>query len=160
MKPIELDVRPILRSGGEPFGTIMAAVGDLAPGQSLRLLAPFRPDPLLQVLARQGFASDPRQLENGDWEVTFSPVRGADDTTMPVDPAAPVTWPQPVGHVDCTGLPPQPRPAASWQPWTPCTRAKCCLRSPVVSPGRCSLNLKSEGTPGTDNWTSKATLIG
>lgn len=106
MKPIELDVRPILRSGGEPFGTIMAAVGDLAPGQSLRLLAPFRPDPLLQVLARQGFASDTRQLENGDWEVTFSPVRAADDTTMPVDPAAPVTWPQPAGHVDCTGLPP------------------------------------------------------
>lgn len=106
MKPIELDVRPILRGGGEPFGAIMKAVGDLASGQSLRLVAPFRPDPLLQVLARQGFASDPRQLENGDWEVTFSPVRAADDTTMPVDPAAPVTWPQPVKHVDCTGLPP------------------------------------------------------
>jgi uncharacterized protein (DUF2249 family) len=67
MKPIELDVRPILRAGGEPLGTIMAAVGDLAPGPSLRLLASFRPNPLLQVLARQGFASDPRQLENGDW---------------------------------------------------------------------------------------------
>ncbi|WP_108398979.1 DUF2249 domain-containing protein [Devosia submarina] len=106
MKPLDLDVRPILRAGGEPFGTIMAAVGDLAPGQSLRLLVPFRPDPLLQVLARQGFASDPRQLDSGDWEVTFSPVRAYHDTIMPVDPAAPVTWPQPAKHVDYTGLPP------------------------------------------------------
>lgn len=106
MKPLDLDVRPILRAGGEPFGTIMAAVGELALGQSLRLLAPFRPDPLLQVLGRQGFASDPRRLESGDWEVTFSPVRSANDATMPVDPMAPVTWPQPSGHVDCTGLEP------------------------------------------------------
>lgn len=104
MKPIELDVRPILRSGGEPFGAIMAVVRDLAAGQSLRLIAPFRPDPLMQVLGRQGFASEPRQIEGGDWEVTFSPVRAADDLAMPVDPEAPVTWPQPLAHVDCGGL--------------------------------------------------------
>lgn len=102
MKPLDLDVRPILRAGGEPFGAIMAAVRDLAPGQSLRLMAPFRPDPLFQVLARQGLANDARQLETGDWEVLFSPVRQAEDAAMPVDPAAPVTWPQPARHIDCT----------------------------------------------------------
>jgi uncharacterized protein (DUF2249 family) len=106
MNPLELDVRPILSAGGEPFGAIMAAVRELATGQSLRLLAPFRPDPLLQVLARQGFASDTRQLEGGTWEVIFSPVRPAGDAAMPADPAAPVTWPQPLKHIDCTGLNP------------------------------------------------------
>jgi TusA-related sulfurtransferase len=109
MKPLDLDVRPILRAGGEPFGAIMSAVRELAPGQSLRLLAPFRPDPLFQVLARQGLANDARQLDDGAWEVLFSPVREADDTAMPADPAAPVTWPEPTKHIDCSGLePPEP----------------------------------------------------
>ena len=35
----ELDVRPILREGGEPFLAVMQAVDALAPGQSLRQLA-------------------------------------------------------------------------------------------------------------------------
>lgn len=109
MKPLDLDVRPILRAGGEPFGAIMSAVRELAPGQSLRLLAPFRPDPLFQVLARQGLANDARQVEGGDWEVLFSPVRAEDDTEMPVDPAVPVTWPEPIKHIDCSELePPEP----------------------------------------------------
>ena len=30
---IELDVRPILRAGGEPFQEIMEAVSKLGPGQ-------------------------------------------------------------------------------------------------------------------------------
>ncbi len=35
---VELDVRPMLIAGGEPFGEIMAAVGALAPGEGLGLL--------------------------------------------------------------------------------------------------------------------------
>ena len=109
MKPLDLDVRPILRAGGEPFGAIMSAGRELAPGPSRRLLAPFRPDPLFQVLARQGLANDARPLDGGDWEILFSPVRAQDDEEMPVDPAVPVTWPQPTRHIDCTGLePPEP----------------------------------------------------
>ena len=42
--PHELDVRPILRAGGEPFSAIMEAVNGLAAGQSFRLLATFEPD--------------------------------------------------------------------------------------------------------------------
>jgi TusA-related sulfurtransferase len=109
MKPLDLDVRPILRAGGEPFGAIMSAVRELAPGQSLRLIAPFRPDPLFQVLARQGLANDARQVDGGDWEILFSPVRTEQDAEMPVDPAVPVTWPEPIKHIDCSGLePPEP----------------------------------------------------
>ena len=35
----ELDVRPILRNGGEPFQAIMEAVQSLKPGEGLRLIA-------------------------------------------------------------------------------------------------------------------------
>ncbi|CAM5218600.1 TusA-related sulfurtransferase OS=Bosea thiooxidans OX=53254 GN=ARD30_06025 PE=4 SV=1 [Bosea thiooxidans] len=53
----ELDVRPMLRAGEEPFQAIMDAVSALAPGQSLRLIAPFRPVPLFSVMANRGFAA-------------------------------------------------------------------------------------------------------
>ena len=53
--PHELDVRPILRAGGEPFSAIMEAVNGLAAGQSFRLLATFEPVPLYGVLAKKGF---------------------------------------------------------------------------------------------------------
>ena len=43
---IDVDVRPILRSGGGPFSVIMAALDQLAQGQGLRLYATFRPVPL------------------------------------------------------------------------------------------------------------------
>ena len=37
---IDVDVRPILRAGGEPFSVIMAALDRLEPGQGLRLTPP------------------------------------------------------------------------------------------------------------------------
>ena len=46
----ELDVRPTLRNGGEPFQEIMEAIGALEPGQGVRLLATFKPVPLFSVL--------------------------------------------------------------------------------------------------------------
>jgi hypothetical protein len=49
----ELDVRPILRDGGEPFSAVPQAVDALAPGQSLRLTA----TPLFHVLDNRGFES-------------------------------------------------------------------------------------------------------
>lgn len=75
----ELDVRPMLRAGEEPFQAIMDAVSALAPGQSLRLIASFRPVPLFSVMANRGFAASDRALGGGDWEVTFSPVAATDD---------------------------------------------------------------------------------
>lgn len=51
----ELDVRPDLRAGKEPFRKIMAAAGELTGNDQLHILAPFRPDPLLKVLGNKGF---------------------------------------------------------------------------------------------------------
>ena len=59
----ELDVRPILADGGEPFQAIMAAVDGLAPGQGLTLLAPFRPQPLFSVMERKGFRHQVSELD-------------------------------------------------------------------------------------------------
>ena len=70
---VDVDVRPILRAGGEPFEKIMEAVNTLRPGQGLRLLATFKPTPLLQVLGSRGFTHEAKELDGGEWEVLFSP---------------------------------------------------------------------------------------
>jgi uncharacterized protein (DUF2249 family) len=69
-----LDVRDILKAGGEPFSQIMQAVEALAPGEGLRLLATFKPVPLFGVLAQRGFEHAEREIGGGDWEVIFTPA--------------------------------------------------------------------------------------
>lgn len=66
-----VDARPIIAEGGEPFETIMAAVGDLANGEDLVVLAPFEPVPLEGVLSSQGFTYEATEIGGGDWQVTF-----------------------------------------------------------------------------------------
>ena len=70
---VDVDVRPILRAGGEPFEKIMEAVSALQPGQGLRLFATFKPTPLLHVLGSKGFTHEAKELDGGEWEVLFSP---------------------------------------------------------------------------------------
>jgi uncharacterized protein (DUF2249 family) len=77
---ITLDVREAIRQGGKPCGLITQAVGDLQPNQSLRLIAPFEPVPLFDLLGNQGYGHEATPLPGGDWEVLFSrdlPVEGA-----------------------------------------------------------------------------------
>lgn len=109
----DLDVRPILRAGGEPFSVIMDAVEALAPGQSLRLLATFKPIPLFQVLGARGFTPSAREIENGDWEVIFTPtgIAAPRDVFEPptTEPADEDAWPPPVLEMDNRDLdPPEP----------------------------------------------------
>lgn len=116
----ELDVRPILRAKGEPFGEIMAAVAALAPGQGLRLLATFKPTPLLHMLGNKGFTHEAKEIEGGDWEVVFRPTAAAPTDESPAaaspskDPAAAAPaddspWPEPAQHMDNRDLdPPEP----------------------------------------------------
>ena len=72
-----LDVRDILKAGGEPFSEIMQAVQALVPGQGLRLLATFKPVPLFTVMAQRGFGHTEREIGGGDWEVIFTPAKQA-----------------------------------------------------------------------------------
>lgn len=108
---VDLDVRPILRSGGEPFGMIMETIQGLKPGEGLRLFATFKPTPLLHVLDSKGFVHEAKELEGGEWEVLFSPTGKSEaEPAVVAAPTADVSpWPAPVQHLDNRDLgPPEP----------------------------------------------------
>ena len=107
---VDVDVRPILRAGGEPFSIIMAALERLEPGEGLRLYAPFKPVPLFDVMASKGFEHREAELEGGEWEIRFMPDDGSVGIAEPVT-AAPRDgdWPEPAVHLDNRDLdPPEP----------------------------------------------------
>ncbi len=54
-KIIELDVRPILESGKDPFLDIMAKVKTIGDDEVLLLINSFEPVPLYSVLSKKGF---------------------------------------------------------------------------------------------------------
>jgi uncharacterized protein (DUF2249 family) len=108
---IDLDVRPILRTGGEPFEKIMEAVASLKPGEGLRLFATFKPTPLLHVLGSKGFTHVAKELDGGEWEVVFSPLGIAESEGEHAEPATPDVseWPTAVQYLDNRDLdPPEP----------------------------------------------------
>lgn len=110
-KYVELDVRPILRGGGEPFEKIMDTVAALRPDEGLRLYATFRPVPLFQVLGAKGFTSEARELDGGDWEVLFRPSETLKTAEAAITeaPSQATEWPEPVQHMDNRELePPEP----------------------------------------------------
>ena len=109
---VDVDVRPTLRAGGEPFGEIMAAVNTLAPGQGLRLLATFKPVPLFHVLGSKGFTPEAREIGDGDWEVLFSPAAataGEEEEAAAAQADTGGAWPEPAREMDNRDLdPPEP----------------------------------------------------
>ncbi|WP_081412373.1 DUF2249 domain-containing protein [Tuberibacillus calidus] len=70
-KVVELDVRPTLEAGGEPFEEIMGAVKSLGPSDVFVLHATFNPIPLLRVMERKGYVNEPEQVEKGHWVIRF-----------------------------------------------------------------------------------------
>lgn len=104
MSDLELDVRPILRDGGDPFSAIMGAVARLSQGQRLRLYAPFKPSPLFDVMTNRGFACDASPLPQGDWLVIFTPAAEVGSRAAESVAEAPETWPDPAYYLDCSSL--------------------------------------------------------
>ena len=117
-----LDVRPILKAGGEPFPEIMKALSRLEAGQGLRLLATLKPVPLFAVMQKKGYRHAEKELDGGDWEIEFTPSESS--VSVPAGAAA-VTgagpnvskpgqddatgWPTPRHTLDNRGmLPPEP----------------------------------------------------
>lgn len=72
---VRLDVRPLLSAGHSPLGAIMDAVQQLTDEQSLLVVAPFEPFPLYQMLGEYGYSHKTTALDDGSWEILFSPVR-------------------------------------------------------------------------------------
>lgn len=105
---LDLDVRPILRAGGEPFSVIMAAVDRAQPGQGIRLYAPFKPVPLFNVMAGKGFAHSETEIGGGDWEVLFTPADAGAPAPAPAAQAL-GKWPDSKVRLDTRELdPPEP----------------------------------------------------
>jgi uncharacterized protein (DUF2249 family) len=71
---LELDVRPLVAAHQPPMAAILETVARLAPGQAFRLVAPFEPLPLYQLLAQHGLKPSARVRDDGAWEITFRSV--------------------------------------------------------------------------------------
>jgi uncharacterized protein (DUF2249 family) len=89
---VELDVRPDLRAGREPFARILSTVAALEPGAVLHLRAPFEPVPLETLLAKRGFVHRAVAHDPEDWSVWFyrpgpGPVtqRATERAASPID---------------------------------------------------------------------------
>jgi len=91
----EVDARPLMARGEEPFKTIMVAARSVPVGSALRHVAGFEPLPLYDVLAKQGFVHRTRQLGADEWEVMFCRERGdaVAQTGRAANPASePIDW--------------------------------------------------------------------
>ena len=67
----ELDVRPILNAGKDPFNMILGQVKALKPLQTLKLINDFEPIPLIQLLGKQGFESYNQVMDGGLYHTYF-----------------------------------------------------------------------------------------
>jgi uncharacterized protein (DUF2249 family) len=113
---VSLDVREDIRQGREPFGRIMGAAAQLAVGQKLLLVAPFKPEPLFGVMTSRGFSYQATPLTGGDWQVLFERVNLSPVPALPEQsPCTPPRRERNFGdeaailEVDARGLePPQP----------------------------------------------------
>src|SRR4029077_4952270 len=107
---IDVDVRPVLKAGGDPFSQIMQALDTLEPGQGIRLFAPFKPIPLFGVMASRGFSHDALELGDGEWQIEFSPLPDvAGETSAGPASERDAVWPRPVLELDNRDLdPPEP----------------------------------------------------
>jgi uncharacterized protein (DUF2249 family) len=112
---VTVDVREDIRAGGNPFAKIMKAVAELAADQSLVVIAPFEPLPLISLLETRGFVYTTNRTQSGDWEVIFSrtpantgAIRPTQAAAAPAESAAMSGAPQEI-NLDARGLePPQP----------------------------------------------------
>lgn len=67
----KLDVRPLIKQGGEPYPAIRKALDALSPGQKLMLLVPFMPSPLIEKLEGEGYSTKLERSSGSDWVVYF-----------------------------------------------------------------------------------------
>lgn len=60
-----LDARPILAGGVDPLETILRTIERIGIGGALLLTAPFRPEPLEELLGERGWRATVRRLGDG-----------------------------------------------------------------------------------------------
>ena len=104
---IELDVRPIIDSGRDPFKDIMVKVKSLQDDETLLLINSFEPVPLYSVLGKKGFAHKTIN-ENGEWRIYFYKSNNSNALEFDVNRIKP-EFNEEVFELDVRGLePPEP----------------------------------------------------
>ncbi|NQU33294.1 MAG: DUF2249 domain-containing protein [Bacteroidetes bacterium] len=83
---IELDVRPILASGVDPFEAIMEKVKVMKDDQTLLIINSFEPVPLLNILKDKGYTYETERPDNGVVH-TFIRKENKDTSTKIVESA-------------------------------------------------------------------------
>lgn len=98
----ELDVRPVLAKGGDPFHLIMKTVQTLGSNEALHLIVGFEPAPLYAIMRSAGRAAHTEQRDGAyhvwfylDPKLTAEPAPGAERVTL-----------QPPVEMDVRGLEP------------------------------------------------------
>ncbi len=67
---IDLDVRPVLASGTDPFKIILEKTKEIEGGQALKIINTFKPAPLITLLERQGFVAYTEVID-ANWVETY-----------------------------------------------------------------------------------------
>ena len=62
---VELDVRPILEGGTDPFEAIMAKLKTMDESHTLLIINTFEPIPLLNILKKKGYAYETERPDSG-----------------------------------------------------------------------------------------------
>jgi uncharacterized protein (DUF2249 family) len=80
---VELDVRPVIASGSDPFQIIMEKIKSLQQGQVLKIVNTFEPSPLIQLLGKKGFESYVDTISDNLIETYFyKPADATPDTKL------------------------------------------------------------------------------
>jgi uncharacterized protein (DUF2249 family) len=63
-----------MAGGDTPFPKVMKAVASLQPGESLLLISPFLPSPLIEKMHSEGFDARPERRGDGAWQTHFTRI--------------------------------------------------------------------------------------
>ena len=74
---VDLDVRPILDSGVDPFNVIMDGLKNLKEGETLKIINTFEPIPLLNIIKKKGYEYESERPEEGVVHTYLKKVGGA-----------------------------------------------------------------------------------
>lgn len=66
-----IDIRPLLARGEEPLPVIRGRIATLKDHETLTVVAPFLPSPLIELLRGDGFNSTVEHQPDGAWRVRF-----------------------------------------------------------------------------------------
>ena len=106
-KIVDLDVRPELDAGRDPFNLIIKTLGNMGDDQVLHLIIVFEPVPLYTVLKMKGYEHSTEQAD-GLWHIYFYKSEKGAKADKNVETEEAASEPKTI-EIDVRGLePPEP----------------------------------------------------